>query len=98
VTVLAVVLGACAGALSAAPFFVALRKLRASAPSDDPAGKLGFAGLLLLAVGASVVVLFGSAIACGVLFREMLLPFSVAELVALTASTISFSIWRRAGK
>ncbi len=98
VTAVAIVLGACAGALSVLPFAWGLRRVRMTAVSNDALGKTNLVGLLLVVTLVSALVLFGSAIAVGVLARELLLPFAVAEIVVLTASTISFSIWRSVRK
>ena len=98
VTAVAIVLGACAGALSVLPFAWGLRRVRTMTVSDDALGKTNITGLLLLVAFASAVILFGCAIAVAVLARDVLLPFAVAEIVVLTASTISFSIWRSVRK
>lgn len=98
VTAIAILLGACAGALSVVPFALGLRRIRTATITDDAFGKTNLAGLLLVVSFASLVVLFGCAIACAMLARDVLLPFAVAEIVVLTASTISFSIWRSVRK
>ena len=53
---------------------------------------LGHAGALLLGVLLSVAVLFVTAIACALLAREFVLPFVLAEVVALSVAAIGFGV------
>ena len=47
---------------------------------------------LLLGVLLSVAVLFVTAIACALLAREFVLPFVLAEVVALSVAAIGFGV------
>ena len=82
----AIVLGALAGAAGFAPLFAGLRMTRRV--TDN----LGHAGALLLGVLLSVAVLFVTAIACALLAREFVLPFVLAEVVALSVAAIGFGV------
>ena len=53
---------------------------------------LGHAGALLLGVLLSVAVLFVTAIACALLAREFVLPFVLAEVVALSVAASGFGV------
>ena len=79
----AIVLGALAGAAGFAPLFAGLRMTRRVTDTSN----LGHAGVLL-----SVAVLFVTAIACALLAREFVLPFVLAEVVALSVAAIGFGV------
>ena len=83
----AIVLGALAGAAGFAPLFAGLRMTRRVTDTSN----LGHAGALLLGV-LSVAVLFVTAIACALLAREFVLPFVLAEVVALSVAAIGFGV------
>ena len=81
----AIVLGAASrGAAGFAPLFAGLRMTRRVTDTSN----LGHAGALLLGVLLSVAVLFVTAIACALLAREFVLPFVLAEVVALSVAAI----------
>ena len=82
----AIVLGALAGAAGFAPLFAGLRMTRRVTDTSN----LGHAGALLLGVLLSVAVLFVTAIA--LLAREFVLPFVLAEVVALSVAAIGFGV------
>ena len=79
----AIVLGALAGAAGFAPLFAGLRMTRRVTDTSN----LGHAGALLLGV-----LLFVTAIACALLAREFVLPFVLAEVVALSVAAIGFGV------
>ena len=79
----AIVLGALAGAAGFAPLFAGLRMTRRVTDTSN----LGHAGALLLGVLLSV-----TAIACALLAREFVLPFVLAEVVALSVAAIGFGV------
>ena len=84
----AIVLGALAGAAGFAPLFAGLRMTRRVTDTSNQ----GHAGALLLGVLLSVAVLFVTAIACALLAREFVLPFVLAEVVALSVAAIGFGV------
>ena len=86
----AIVLGALAGAAGFAPLFAGLRMTRRVTDTSN----LGHAGALLLGVLLSVAVLFVTAIACALLAREFVLPFVLAEVVALSVAAIGFGLYQ----
>ena len=71
-----------------APLFAGLRMARRVTGTSN----LGHAGALLLGVLLSVAVLFVTAIACALLAREFVLPFVLAEVVALSVAAIGFGV------
>lgn len=79
-------LGAVAGVLGFLPLFAGLRLARRATDTSN----LGHAGALLLGLLISVVVIFASAIACIVIARDQVLPFVLAEVIALSVSAIGF--------
>ena len=84
----AIVLGALVGIAGFAPLFAGLRMARRATDTSN----LGHAGALLLGMLISVVVLFAAAIACILIAREFVLPFVLAEVVALSAAAIGFGV------
>ena len=74
----AIVLGALAGAAGFAPLFAGLRMTRRVTDTSN----LGHAGALLLGVLLSVALLA----------REFVLPFVLAEVVALSVAAIGFGV------
>lgn len=84
----AIVVGALAGVAGFVPLFAGLRMTRRVTDTSN----LGHAGALLLGVLLSVAVLFVAAIACALLAREFVLPFVLAEVVALSVAAIGFGV------
>ena len=82
----AIVLGALVGIAGFLPLFAGLRMTRRVTDTSN----LGHAGALLLGVLLSVAVIFASAIACAVLARDLIQPFVLAEVVALSVSAVVF--------
>lgn len=85
---IAIVLGALAGIAGFLPLFAGLRMTRRVTDTSN----LGHAGALLLGMLISVAVLFVTAIACIVLARDLVLPFVLAEVVALSVTAIGFGV------
>lgn len=84
----AIVLGALAGIAGFLPLLAGLRMTRRVTDTSN----LGHAGALLLGMLISVAVLFATAIACIVLARDFVLPFVLAEVVALSVTAIGFGV------
>ncbi|HIY82557.1 MAG TPA: hypothetical protein H9823_01720 [Candidatus Rubneribacter avistercoris] len=84
----AIVLGALAGAAGFVPLFAGLRMTRRVTDTSN----IGHAGALLLGVLLSFIVIFVSAIICIVAARDLVLPFVLAEVVALAAVAIGFGV------
>ena len=76
------------GARGRCGLFAGLRMTRRVTDTSN----LGHAGALLLGVLLSVAVLFVTAIACALLAREFVLPFVLAEVVALSVAAIGFGV------
>lgn len=86
----AIALGIVAGVAGFIPLFVALRLSRKST-STSPlnAGLYGLGGFF-----ASLVVVAIALIICAVVAREMVLPFAIAEIVMLVATTSIYVIYK----
>lgn len=86
--VTAIVLGALAGFVGFLPLFFGLRMTRRVTDTSN----IGSMGALLLGVLASFVLLFGTAIVCVMVARDLVLPFVLAEVVVLSVAAIGFGI------
>ncbi len=88
VMVAAIVLGALSGVLGFLPLFGGLRLARRVTETSN----LGHMGLLLLSVLASFLILFVTLIVCVVTARDLVLPFALAEVLALIVVAIGFGV------
>ncbi len=88
--ILPIVLGAVCGVLGFLPLIAGLRLARKATPTSN----IGHAGALLLGVFGSFVLLIGTLIVCIVGARDAVLPFALAEVVALSASAIAFGAYK----
>lgn len=85
----AIVLGALSGLAGVMPLFFGLRMTKRVTETSN----FGHAGVLMLSVLLSFLVLFLGAIACVVLARDVAVPFVVAEASMLVACAIGFGIY-----
>lgn len=86
----AIILGALAGFVGFLPLTLGLRMTRRVTDTSN----LGHMATLLLGVLGSFFLLFAAAIACIILARDLILPFTVAEVVALSVVAIGFGVSR----
>lgn len=92
--VIAVLLGVISGALAFVPLFLGLRASRKVTQTSN----FGHAAILLLAVLASFLILAITAALCINFARDVVLPFVVAEALALSVSAIAFGLYRQVKK
>ena len=88
--VVAVLLGIVVGIVGFAPLVYGMNLARKATPTSN----FGHAGALLLGVLVSFVVLAASVVVCIALFRELTLPFVLAEVGALVVAAVAFGITR----
>lgn len=88
--ILPIVLGAVCGVLGFAPLIAGLRLARKATPTSN----LGHAGALLLGVFGSFILLIGTLIVCIVVARDAVLPFTLAEVGALTVSAVAYGAYK----
>ena len=86
--VFAVLAGALVGAVGYAPYVLAKRQSR----HTDPAHPLGYTGWFFFAILLSFAILFAAVIVCGMVARDVLLPFAIAEIVVLFVLVIAFGL------
>lgn len=90
----AIIIGALVGIVGFIPLLGSLRVIR-RAPST---GIIGHAGALLLGVLVSSVIIFAAAFLCIVLARSLVLPFVLAEVIALSLAAVVFGfsklVWK----
>lgn len=86
----AILVGVIVGALS----FVPLMKGMDLARKATPTSNFGHAGALLLGVLISFVILAVAVVLCIVFFRDLVLPFALAEVGALIVAAVAFGISR----
>ena len=86
----AIVLGVLAGIVGFLPLFGSLQLAKRATKTSN----LGHMGSLLLGVLVSFLLLFGAALACILLARDLALPFTLAEVLALIVVAIGFGIMR----
>ena len=88
--VVAIVIGAIVGVVGFLPLIFGMNKARVATPTSN----LGQAGALLLGVLLSFVVLVVPVVICIAAFRDMVLPFVLAEVAALIVAAIAFGVSR----
>lgn len=87
---LAIVIGAFAGLIGFIPLFVALRLSRRSTSTQAlNAALYGLAGVFV-----SLVVLIVELIVCAQVARPLVLPFGIAEMLALIVSTAVYVVYK----
>ena len=88
--VAAVLVGIVIGVISFVPLVFGMNKARMATPTSN----LGHAGALLLGVLLSFVILAVAVVLCIVFFRDLVLPFVLAEVAALIVAAIAFGVSR----
>ena len=89
VMVTAILLGVVVGAVSFVPY-VGLRKAKHATRTSN----FGHMTILLLALLVSIVILFGATLVCIFTARDVILPFTLAEVITLAVVAIAFGVWR----
>ena len=84
----AIVIGLVVGVASFGPLIFGMNKARMASPTSN----LGHAGSLLLGVLLSCIMLGAAMIICALCFRDVAIPFVLAEAFGLAASAIAFGI------
>lgn len=84
----AVLLGIVVGVAGFAPLVFGMNKARNVTATSN----LGHAGSLLLGVLLSFIVLGGAMVVCALLFRDVAIPFVLAEAAGLAVTAIAFGI------
>ncbi|CDD66902.1 putative uncharacterized protein [Eggerthella sp. CAG:368] len=88
----AIAAGLGAGVIGFLPLFIFLRLGRRSASlSPMNAGLYGLAGTFV-----SLIIVAAALIVCAVVAREAVLPFGIAEIVALVVSTSVYVVYKNA--
>ena len=90
----AVVIGAIIGFGSFAPLIYGMNKARMATPTSN----LGHAGSLLLGVLLSFVVLGIATVVCVKFFRDLTVPFVIAEAGGLIVAAIAFGVTKQLRK
>ncbi len=86
----AILVGLVVGVGSFLPLIFGMNKARMVTPTSN----LGHAGSLLLGVLLSFIVLGASMVICVLCFRDVAIPFVLAEAAGLVATAIAFGISR----
>ena len=90
----AIVVGIVIGVGCFAPLIYGMNKARMATPTSN----FGHAGSLLLGVLISFVVLALATVACVVLFRDLAVPFTVAEAAGLIVAAVVFGVTKQLKK
>ena len=84
----AIVIGLVVGVASFAPLIFGMNKARMASPTSN----LGHAGSLLLGVLLSFIVLGGAMVICALWFRDVAIPFVLAEAGGIVIAAVAFGI------
>ena len=84
----AIVIGLAVGVAAFAPLIFGMNKARMASPTSN----LGHAGSLLLGVLLSFIVLGVAMAVCALCFRDVAIPFVLAEACGLVVSAVAFGI------
>lgn len=86
----AILVGVIVGAIAFAPLIKGMDLARKATPTSN----FGHAGALLLGVLVSFVILAAAVVVCIAFFRDLVLPFALAEVGALIAAATAFGVSR----
>ena len=86
--IFAVLVGMVVGAVGYAPYLFAKNRSR----HTDPSNPLGYTGWFLFAILVSFLLLFVGIVVCGMLAKDVLLPFAIAEIAVLFALVMFFGL------
>ena len=92
--VAAIALGIVVGAISFVPFIVGLHKAKHVTRTSN----FGHAAILLLSLLVSVIILFGATLVCIFTARDVILQFTLAEVITLVVVAIAFGVRRMVRK
>ena len=84
----AIVVGIVVGVAAFVPLVWGMNKARKATSTSN----LGHAGALLLGVLGSFVILAAAVVVCIVAFRDVVLPFVLAEVAALSVAAVLFGV------
>lgn len=84
----AIAVGIIVGVVAFCPLVWGMNKARKATPTSN----LGHAGALLLGVLGSFVILAAAVIVCIAAFRDVVVPFVLAEVVALSVAAVVFGV------
>lgn len=90
----AIIIGVVVGVGCFAPLIYGMNKARMATPTSS----FGHAGSLLLGVLISFVVLAVATIVCVKFFRDLAVPFTVAEAAGLIAAAVAFGVTKQLRK
>ena len=90
----AIIVGFIVGAGSFTPLIFGMNKARMATPTSN----LGHAGSLLLGVLLSFVILGIATVVCVKFFRDLTVPFALAEAGGLIVSAIAFGVTKQLRK
>ena len=91
---IAILLGAVLGVVGFIPLFIGLRLTRHVTATSN----FGYMSILIISLVVSFVLLFVFAILCVAFFRDVALPFALAEAVGLSVAAIAFGLRRMVRK
>ena len=86
----AIVLGVVIGAVSFVPYVIGLRATKHVTRTSN----FGHMSILLLALVVSMAILFGATLVCIFTARDVILPFTLAEVITLAVVAIAFGVSR----
>ena len=92
--VVAIVVGLAVGLVSFAPLIFGMNKARMATSTSN----FGHAGSLLLGVLLSFVILGGAMVVCALFFRDVAIPFVLAEAAGIVAAAVVFGITKNLRK
>lgn len=88
--VLAIILGVLSGVLAFLPLYGGLRLARQAVGKEGASEALR----LVLAFVLSMIVLLVAAVICWAVAEDMLVPFGLAEAIALSVTAIVYGVWK----
>ena len=91
---IAILLGAVLGVVGFIPLFIGLRLTKHVTATSN----FGYMSILIISLVVSFVLLFVFAILCAMFFRDVALPFALAEAVGLSVCAIVFGVKRMVRK
>lgn len=86
----AVIAGIVIGAFSFVPYVIALH----AAKTVTRTSNFGHMTILLLALVASMIILFGATLVCIFCARDVIFPFALAEVITLAVVAIGYGVKR----
>ena len=90
----AILIGAAVGVAGFTPLVYGMNKARMATPTSN----FGHAGSLLLGVLLSFVALAVATVLCVMFFRDLAVPFVLAEAVGLIAAAVAFGVTKQLRK